>query len=117
MQRADDVLRVARTAQHLRLAMPADVGNKLRPAIVANEQPARLLPAENHVIAVVRHQRRMPGVRRPGGEQMLPFDFQNLRIEVPRRSASQPRNGILFPGHPLLETFSAISKDEQRPKV
>ena len=84
MQRADDVAAgVASTAQHQRLAVPADVGDELHAAAGGTHQGAAFAFLGQGVeVADVRHGQLVADVARSGGEQGLLFALEPGRIEI-----------------------------------
>ena len=64
VQRANNIGGVAAPAQHLGLAVTANIGDQLQTLGVTHQHPAIVLPWQGGVVAFIRHHQRVAGVAR-----------------------------------------------------
>ena len=83
MDRAHDVARVAAAVEHQRLPVPADVGQQLDAARVADEHLRVAARGEHLEVADVRHHELVPDVAGRAREQQPLLGFEHAGIAIP----------------------------------
>jgi hypothetical protein len=83
VDRADDVLRVARALQHDRLAVAADIGHLVEAVGLARQQAAVVVPFLGTVVMHFGNHQFVADVARSGIEDQLFLQFEELFIEIP----------------------------------